>query len=178
MAIVRKPEESVNQRQQSGRRKKPVLVVAPKAQKQVVGNWLSPTHEWEIMQFTDRLAALPATWLPELELIYTHLRIAYAGVPLAEVKKIQFNPLPSLALSSQINTKAYPVAEVDQEMAQRYLKKEDIVPEGAPEGWVLISYRNVPLGWIKKMKHRANNYWPKEWRIRMDLQNGHFSAFM
>ena len=178
MAIVRKPEEPVSQRQQNGKRKKPALVIAPKAQKQVVQSWLKPTHEWEIIQFTDRLAALPAFWMPELELLYSHLRIAYAGVPLAEVKKVQFNPLPSLALSAQINAGAHAIVEVDQEMAQRYLKKEDILPEGASEGWVLISHRNIPLGWIKRIKHRANNYWPKEWRIRMDLQNGHFSAFM
>jgi hypothetical protein len=27
----------------------------------------------------------------------------------------------------------------------------------------------VPLGFVKNLGNRANNYFPKEWRIRMNL---------
>lgn len=178
MAVVQKPEGEEKSRRTGRNRKKPNLIVAPKAQRLVVENWLLQSDQWEFVQFTDRLAALPASWMAELEQIYTHLRIAYAGVPLAEVKKQQFNPLPSLGLSAYMNTHAHRVVDVDLEMAQRYLKKEDILPEEAPDGWVLIRYRKVAIGWIKRINHRANNYWPKEWRIRMDLQPGSFTPFL
>lgn len=178
MAVVRKPEGPVRNNMPMGKRKKTILTKAPNAQRQEVENWILEPDQWEILQFTDRLAALPAFWLPELEFLYNHLRIAYAGIPLAEVKRQQFNPLPALGLSAHLNEQAHAIVDVDQEMALRFLKKEDILPEGAPEGWVLIRYRNVSLGWIKRIKHRANNYWPKEWRIRMDLQKDHYTSFL
>jgi NOL1/NOP2/fmu family ribosome biogenesis protein len=59
--------------------------------------------------------------------------------------------------------------EVEPETALRYLRREDVLPEGLPSGWGLVSYRNLPLGWVKRINNRANNYWPKEWRLRMDL---------
>ncbi|WP_332911045.1 methyltransferase RsmF C-terminal domain-like protein [Algoriphagus boritolerans] len=36
-----------------------------------------------------------------------------------------------------------------------------------PIGWVLLTYQNLPLGWVKNLGNRVNNYFPKEWRIRM-----------
>jgi hypothetical protein len=34
---------------------------------------------------------------------------------------------------------------------------------------MIVTYQNVPLGFIKNLGNRANNYFPKEWRIRMAL---------
>jgi len=36
-----------------------------------------------------------------------------------------------------------------------------------PKGWILFTYQNLPLGWGKNLGNRLNNYYPKEWRIRM-----------
>ncbi len=169
MAVVRKPGEP-DQIKSGGKRRKPVLSFAPKNIREHVETWIQTPEQWDYIQFGgDRIAALPADWIPELENIFKHLRIAHAGIPLAEVKNKQFNPLPSLGLSAFLNKDAHPIQEISHEMALRYLKKEDILPENAPEGWVLLSYREIPLGWIKRIKNRANNYWPKEWRIRMNL---------
>lgn len=179
MAVVRKSHgETAPKQQQGGKRKKTILTTASKAHRHMAENWLKEPARWDIMQFTDRLAALPEAWIPELELLYIHLRIAWAGIPLAEIKHQQYNPLPALGLSAHINLDAHKVVDTDIETALRYLKREDVLPENAPEGWVLISYRNVPLGWLKKIRHRANNYWPKEWRIRMDLNKDQYTSFL
>ena len=37
------------------------------------------------------------------------------------------------------------------------------------DGWQLIRYKGLGLGWIKKLQNRVNNYFPKEWRIRMSM---------
>ena len=178
MAVVRKAEGAVIQQQQGGKRRKNILTTAPKARAQEVENWIKEPAQWDIMQFTDRLAALPGAWIPELELLYAHLRIAWVGIPLAEVKHQQYNPLPALGLSAHINLEAHKVADVDPETALRYLKREDVLPENSAEGWVLLRYRNVPLGWMKRIRNRANNYWPKEWRIRMELPKEGYTAFL
>lgn len=179
MAVVRKREDaSFIPGRGKGKKKKSLLNRAPKAMAQAVENWLLEPEMWAIFQHHEQLSALPAHWLPELEDLYLQLRVVYAGTPLADIKKQQLNPLPSLALSAYLNTDAHASAQLDLELAQRYLKKEDIVPEGAPDGWVLIQYRNTSLGWIKRIKQRANNYWPKEWRIRMDLQAGPYREIL
>lgn len=175
MAVLRKSEETyITPGRGKGKKKKSLLNRAPKAIEESVKDWLLQPEMWSFFQHHEQLSALPSRWLPELEDLYLQLRVIYAGTPLAEIKKQQLNPLPSLALSAYLRPGAHATAELDLEMAQRYLKKEDIVPADAPDGWVLMQYRNIPLGWIKRIQQRANNYWPKEWRIRMDLQSGSY----
>ena len=60
---------------------------------------------------------------------------------------------------------------LEREADLRYLKKDDIAIEKAPQGWALVAFEGLPLGWIKGLKNRINNYFPKEWRIRMELGN-------
>lgn len=170
MAVVRKSAASSTKEVKSSKRKKNILSPAPKGQQEAVENWLTDPDSWGIHALSDRLIALPASWEWELDVLFHALRIVYAGTPVAEVKKQQLNPLPSLALSASLNPAAHALVSLDLEMAQRYLKKEDILPQDAPEGWVLVQYEEIPLGWIKRIRQRANNYWPKEWRIRMDLR--------
>lgn len=153
----------------NGKKKKAAFTAAPKALLPVLEEWLLQPTNWEYTQLNEQLYALPARWMPEIEMLANNLRLSYAGTPLAEAKQKNLNPLPSLALSPFIRKESHAVVEVDLDTAQRYLRKEDVLPDAVPEGWVLLQYRGVGLGWIKRMKHRANNYWPKEWRIRMEL---------
>ena len=67
---------------------------------------------------------------------------------------------------SNINLIA-PVYEIDYELAIAYLRKEAIsLPETAPLGYILLTYQNRPLGFVKNIGRRANNLYPQEWRIR------------
>jgi len=36
-------------------------------------------------------------------------------------------------------------------------------------GYVLISFKGQPLGWVKNLGNRTNNLYPQEWRIRMKI---------
>ena len=91
------------------------------------------------------------------------------GVELGQFKKKDFVPAHSLALST-LAAGPIPRPALQLEAALQYLKKETISVEGAPEGWALVAYHGLPLGWIKGLKNRINNYFPKEWRIRMDVK--------
>ncbi|WP_017730160.1 methyltransferase RsmF C-terminal domain-like protein [Nafulsella turpanensis] len=174
MAVVRKTAEEgsterVGGKNKGGKKKKAVFSEAPKAIQNLLQEWVQSSDAWEYVQHNEQLSVLPGRWMPEIEALYQNLRISYAGTPLAEIKQKNLNPLPSLALSTILRPEAHAVVEVDLETAQRFLRREDVLPDGAPEGWVLLQYRGLGLGWIKRIKHRANNYWPKEWRIRMEL---------
>ena len=60
-----------------------------------------------------------------------------------------------------------PTAELTYRQAIDYLRREPLqLPDGTPRGIVLVTYRNVPLGFVKNLGSRANNLYPQEWRIK------------
>lgn len=98
------------------------------------------------------------------------LRILYKGCEAAEFhgKKIRF--LPPLALSQQLLPEACHRYEMELPVALSYLKKEDIPAIPGRGEWLLMTYQGIALGWSKNLGNRLNNYYPKEWRIRMDIK--------
>ena len=70
-------------------------------------------------------------------------------------------------MSAAFNVTAFPQQEVSYEQAVAYLRKETItLSSDAPKGYVLLMYRNQPIGFAKNLANRANNLYPQEWRIR------------
>lgn len=99
----------------------------------------------------------------------SNLRVIYKGCEAIEVnnRKIKFQH--PLALYSGLRRERCAVYDTNLHTALTYLKKEDI-PVTAPNGeWVLITHRNIAIGWGKSLGNRLNNYYPKEWRIRMKI---------
>lgn len=59
-----------------------------------------------------------------------------------------------------------PYVEVNKETALSFLRRESIkLPEDTPRGIVTITYKGLPLGQAKNIGSRANNLYPKNWRI-------------
>ncbi|MFC6996492.1 methyltransferase RsmF C-terminal domain-like protein [Rufibacter roseus] len=167
LAVVRKTEgEEAGKFRKS---KRPYLVQASKQEKMLVKDWLKNSDDWEIVKHQDTLRALPANWMLELEQIYEKLRVVYGGIELAEVLKNNPKPLPALALSQHLASEVFPRVEVDVATALKFLHREDVTLEEAENGWVLVQFKGIPLGWGKKLQNRVNNHYPKEWRIRMSL---------
>ena len=51
--------------------------------------------------------------------------------------------------------------------ALKYLRGEALVlPADAPRGIITVSYKGIPLGPVKNIGNRANNLYPKPWRIK------------
>ena len=88
------------------------------------------------------------------------------GMPTAK----EWVPAHDVALSIDIN-KHLPVMELNREQALRFLKKEDFELPTNDKGWYVMQYEGLGLGWIKSLGNRFNNYLPKHWRIRMDIEN-------
>ncbi|MCR4994956.1 MAG: hypothetical protein K6A32_06235 [Bacteroidales bacterium] len=60
-----------------------------------------------------------------------------------------------------------PCVELSIDDAIRYLRREALIlPPSTPRGIVLACYRGQRLGPLKNLGTRANNLYPKEWRIR------------
>ena len=60
-----------------------------------------------------------------------------------------------------------PCVDLSYQDALKYLRGEALVlPADMPRGIVTVTYRGVPLGPVKNIGSRANNLYPKPWRIK------------
>jgi NOL1/NOP2/fmu family ribosome biogenesis protein len=104
--------------------------------------------------------------------VHKSLKVISCGINWGEWKGKDFIPSISLALSSELNRDRFPNIELSRNEAIKYLRSEVmLLPEGTPKGHVLVTYRNVPLGFVKNLGSRANNLYPKEWRIRSGIHS-------
>lgn len=114
----------------------------------------------------DVVSAFPDCLKNELAIITANLNIVYSGICIGMQKGKDFIPDQSLALSNDFNRDMFPVAELDWKTAISYLKKEVLDLSEMPRGYIILVYRNIPLGFVKNIGNRANNLYPQEWRIR------------
>jgi 16S rRNA C967 or C1407 C5-methylase (RsmB/RsmF family) len=57
--------------------------------------------------------------------------------------------------------------DFDFSEALKYLRGEALtLPAGTPRGIVTVTYKGIPLGPVKNIGNRANNLYPKPWRIK------------
>ncbi|MNE51496.1 rRNA (cytosine-C(5)-)-methyltransferase RsmF [compost metagenome] len=130
---------------------------------------LAEPEKWIFYQKNDMVLLLPSTKSKEIEYITDTLHVMYSGVEVGQMTKKEFRPEHALALFSGLNKDYFPVINVNKEQALKFLRKDDQVFGNAVEGWSLLTYNGVGLGWVKKVGNRFNNYYPKEWRIRLAL---------
>lgn len=70
-------------------------------------------------------------------------------------------------------TESLPQVELTYEQALQYLRREALaLPSDAPRGLLTVSYLGLPLGQVKNIGSRANNLYPKEWRIKSTHHEG------
>ena len=114
------------------------------------------------------LCLIPKLYADEVTALKQTLKVISAGVKVGEVKGKDLLPDHALAMSAGLlRPEAFPSEDLSYEQAIAYLRKEAITLSAeAPRGFVLLTYRNVPLGFVKNIGNRANNLYPQEWRIR------------
>lgn len=73
-------------------------------------------------------------------------------------------------LSADFDTSSYPCVSVTREEALSYLHGDILfLPEDTPRGQVIVTYGGFPLGAVNNIGQRANNLYPKNWRIKKSL---------
>jgi 16S rRNA C967 or C1407 C5-methylase (RsmB/RsmF family)/NOL1/NOP2/fmu family ribosome biogenesis protein len=90
------------------------------------------------------------------------------GLEIGQLKGKDLVPSPALALSTAI-APDLPGIDLDRTTALRYLKKDTVEMPGTPQGWTLARFQGLNLGWAKVLPGRVNNYYPREWRILMQI---------
>ncbi len=162
LAILRKKEGTRTEIKYRKKEKSFSLPVPP-----IVKQWVRQTDQYQIEMRGENIQAIPKTIYSSYNLLSGYLHILSAGIHLGEVKGKNVIPSQALALSVALNTEAFTCAEISWEEAILYLKKEAVsLPESLPKGYVLLTYKHIPLGFVKHLGNRSNNLYPSEWRIR------------
>lgn len=116
---------------------------------------------------TNTVHAIPTAHVEEIKTL-ANLNFKKVGVSLGAMSGTDFIPEHSLALS--LLKIKMPTVELDLATAHKYLRKDTIACEGE-KGWNLATYQGIPLGWIKILNNRTNNYYPKNLRILKDISS-------
>lgn len=118
----------------------------------------------------NKVIALPKEKASTMQSIMSRHKALYAGIEVGEETKKEFIPSAEAALSLALNTEHFNQIETTEHEALNYLHGTWTAPtDNIGKGWSLVTYHNQPLGFIKAIGNRVNNYYPKEWRIRMNI---------
>ena len=173
LAALRKPEnasvdvaETKPKKNKKNKDKRPVVVVPAECKQ-----WLTDGDAYTYKVVENQVLAIPTDMEPLQTALSECLYLLKAGITLAELKGRDAIPSHELAMSTVLNREIFPTYELTYDEALRYLHKEAVVlSSDVARGFVIVTYRGVPLGFVKNLGNRANNLYPNEWRIR----SGHF----
>lgn len=175
MAVLRKHGDSANVMSEAcasatketarKRHKGKERQATPSADIAKTATWLQ--GDFTIIEEKGSIRAIPTWWTSVYNRIKSSLYVIHAGITIGNIKGRDVIPDTSLALSTSLNTAAFPSAELSYTYALNYLRKEAItINSNVPTGLVIVTYRNQPLGFVKNIGNRANNLYPQEWKIK------------
>ena len=83
-------------------------------------------------------------------------------------KRNDLRQLQGLSILSPLTSNLSPLnIDLPYSEALKYLRGEALVlPADAPRGIITVTYKGIPLGPVKNIGNRANNLYPKPWRIK------------
>lgn len=144
----------------------PRVKLAPEKIRSAASEWLAAPEFFDILVQDDVVVAMPKGHTQAMIALQQRLKVLKCALPIAEVKNNKLIPLHALAMSNDINIKAFNTIELEKEQALAYLHREALTFADAPLGYLLVTYKGIPLGFVKNIGNRANNMYPAEWRIR------------
>ena len=106
-------------------------------------------------------------WIPSIRYDVEPKKTIKSRHKKEEDKKIkdEYPPIEEILLADKDFT-GLPGVELSKEEALKYLRRESLIlPENSPKGYIIARYKGLNLGLMKNIGNRANNLYPKNWRI-------------
>ncbi|WP_372774321.1 hypothetical protein [Mangrovibacterium sp.] len=134
---------------------------------QLPDNWLLKPEQKTFFQHQDQLKFIPTHWEKIILYLFERVNLVKAGTHFATLKKNDLLPEHELALSIDLNNKAFQHLELASNDALSFLARDNFQLQLSGNNWQLATFNQLPLGFLKNLGNRFNNYYPKEWRLRM-----------
>lgn len=143
------------------------FITTPLKDKSVTKDFINSEDSFYQFEKSGTIHAIPVNLTDEFNEISSVTRLG-GLLNIGSVKGKDLIPDHSLAMS--IHSSDYiPSVEVDRKDALNYLARQPFELPPGGQGWYLVKFKSIPLGFIKRLPNRFNNYYPMEWRIRMDV---------
>lgn len=160
MSVLKKPKGVVHPHFIKTKREIPDKVIEP-----VIKQWLKQPDDFLPINIDNNVMVIPKMHITHYRLLTSTLRVIYAGVMMGEWMRTQLIPSHALALSIDL-TDEIKRTTLTLDNALKYLRKEVLpVDLFESEGWQLVAYAGLPLGWVKVLPNRVNNYFPTALRV-------------
>ncbi|MES2004192.1 MAG: RNA methyltransferase [Bacteroidota bacterium] len=150
-----------------GNGKEQPLTRLTKQEEQQMHSFIQLPDTFSLFKQSESIRAIQTRWVKALQLLAKVLYIKKAGVEIGTIKGKDVIPAHELATSNLWKDIFTPIT-LTKEQALQYLRRKDLVLPDAPKGWQLVAYEGLPLGWVKVLPNRINNYYPAEWRVLKD----------
>ena len=114
------------------------------------------------------LKAFPEYRHADMTALEQTLNVVHSGIAVAQRKGNDWIPDADLALAIDLNKNVFEQYNVDLSRAIAFLRRDPLVlPDGREKGFVLITYDDLPVGFVKNLGNRSNNLHPISRRILM-----------
>lgn len=134
---------------------------------EIVREWTTFRSE-NIIRCGDEIYHVPGS-MDDYRLLNQRLTLISQGTRICTSKKNDYVPAHEIALSDCIRKGVFYKTELDYWQALSFLRRDNIHPAEIPKGWFLTAYNGINLGFCNNIGSRINNYYPVEWRIRMNI---------
>jgi len=163
MSVVRKVTE-----EPSGRIRSKSFFARPSAKaSDQLKDWIKDSSSLQFIVQEDLVLMIPSRYSADIEFLAKELRILTKGTALASSKNEKLIPEHASALSLELKKENFITLELDRKEAVLYLRKEMPPMAHAQKGFALVTFEQLPLGWVNLLGNRINNLYPSGWRIRM-----------
>lgn len=122
------------------------------------------TGDQELFTWRDMCWGISCNHLSDLSLIGSVCQPVRIGTRLGSWSRADWIPDHALALSCR-RSEAIPKLSLSRDESIRYLQRGVVDRSGLTRGWHLVFYSDQPIGWVKSLGNRINNYYPSHLRI-------------
>ncbi len=131
-------------------------------------NYVKKSNQFSFLNLNGKIVGISQNLMNDFDTVSSVTRVTGGYLTVGEIKGKDLIPDHSLSMSLYLE-QPFPVIELNIDQALLYLSRKDLKLDSEFTGWCTLNYRDQALGFIKKLPNRINNYYPVEWRIRMDL---------
>lgn len=164
MSALRKTEQTIVGR---GGKTKSMLANPPADAVRRLKPWIRNSEDLHFFIHDNTLHFLPARKSEDVSWIVQNLSIMSVGTAAATVRHSKLVPRHGLALSLWLDTSNVGTLPVDEMEAVAYLRKEPIHAATSKGGYAVVTFNDLPLGWVNVLGNRINSLFPSNRRIRM-----------
>ena len=129
-----------------------------------LARWIAEPGRMRFAAVADVYYAYYESQYEAVKMLAESLRVIASGVAMGQIFKERLKPDHALAMFCGLNRRAVPVAELSEEEALRFLRKQEAAA-AAFEGMNLVTHGGAALGFAKRIQNRVNNMYPNSLRI-------------